>query len=144
MVDYCHEIQEQIYSATIPQIEFDIEDFMYSAGVECNECHMPDGDFERPDESICSNCHDEEYEDIMLDRQANIKASILDLDKKLNILNNTNLSEAEQLTVQLVTTGLEIINQDKSFGVHNLELIGTMIHEYSRLLNGILSQYNNE
>ena len=142
--DYCHEIQEQIYSATIPQIEFDIEDFMYSAGVECNECHMPDGDFERPDESICSNCHDEEYEDIMLDRQANIKASILDLDKKLNILNNTNLSEAEQLTVQLVTTGLEIINQDKSFGVHNLELIGTMIHEYSRLLNGILSQYNYE
>jgi len=121
--DFCHEIQGQIYSGEIPGIEFGIPDFMYEVGVECSECHMPDGYFERPDESICSNCHDIEYEEIMVDRQIGIKTSITDLETDLNKLSDKNLSELQVLEVNQITNYLKILKQDKSFGVHNLELV---------------------
>ena len=55
----CHKMQEKFYSGKILS---DSPDFMREAEVSCSDCHMEDKRIVRPDPSVCSNCHEEEYE----------------------------------------------------------------------------------
>jgi protease II len=107
---------------------------MYEVGIECVECHKIDDYVERPDETICSVCHDEEYEFIMIDLQKKIQEDIHAIEVILETMRKRELLEREKEILVLIENGLDQIKIDKSRGAHNFEWVSNVLHQFKQEL----------
>ncbi len=134
----CHTLQAQIYSGTVEFASEAMPDIMYEEGVECFSCH---GGTERPVEKAtkekCENCHDSDYKELFLEWQEETVKSIQGISEKLLSLQDQILTDDDRLMIDRISSGLNKIEQDKSKGVHNIELISETLNEYSEFIESI-------
>jgi len=55
----CHNTEQAIYSGTY--LDSDSPSLMSAGEVECQGCHLKNNRIIKPDEKVCTNCHDDEY-----------------------------------------------------------------------------------
>ena len=134
---FCHETQAAVYSGSSEYTDIHIGDFMYEVGIECVECHKIDDYIEKPDETICSICHDEEYEFIMVDLQKKTQENIQTIEDMLEDLKKKELIDKDKESVMLIENGLNQIKKDNSRGVHNFEWVSNVLHNFKQELRTI-------
>ncbi len=141
--DSCHKIQAMVYTGKAPFSDIQFEDFMFEAGVECVDCHKSGDVVEKPDETVCSNCHDEEYESILIDWRETMQETIQSIESMLEDLSNNDLTDDDDSRVKFIGYGLEQIKADNSMGAHNLEWVSQTLHSFKQELNAIKRSYIN-
>ncbi len=136
----CHQIQSQFYEGTVKLSEAILPDIMYDSDVECKDCH------EDEDQVIsneyarnCSNCHDEEYDDLTEEWQEQTNTKISAIKNSLSELDYNTINEINRQIIESVEYGIEKIENDKSMGVHNIELITDLLNQYQNQIGKILN-----
>ena len=134
----CHQVQTHFYDGTIEIADEIMPDYMFEEDVKCNECHENDiGVISKEEGRSCNKCHDEEYGELLLEWQSDVQSKI---DSINNILSNIiyyDLDRVGRQNFYLIKYGIEKIEQDKSSGVHNYELISELLAQYQVILNSI-------
>ena len=133
--DRCHGLQAQIYNGSVDFAPEVMPDIMFEEGVECFSCHegiiWP---IEKASKERCTDCHDSEYEEILVEWQKETTASISQISRNLANLSYQSLGEGERLKVDEIKATLKLIENDKSQGVHNIQLTQQTLSEYSEFL----------
>ncbi len=134
----CHQIQTHLYDGTIEISEAIQPDIMYDSDVECKDCH------EDEDQTItkayarnCSNCHDEEYDGLIEEWQEQTRLKISVINNSLSNIIYYDLDKASRQKIDSIRYGIEKIENDKSLGVHNIELITNLLDQYLNMINEI-------
>lgn len=134
----CHQVQTHFYDGTIEIYDSILPDYMYEGEVECNDCHRNEENVITKEHGRnCSNCHDAEYEDYLAEWQGDVKTKILKLKEDLSSIVYYDLNKKGRQSVDIIKTGIDKIEQDSSYGVHNYELISDLLKQYTILLNNL-------
>ncbi|MFC1785083.1 cytochrome c3 family protein [Candidatus Neomarinimicrobiota bacterium] len=135
----CHQMQAHIYDGTIEISEAILPDIMFESDVECKDCHEDyNGVVSRAQARNCSNCHEEEYDDLVEEWQERTKTKISAVKNSLSNIDYNDINEVSRQKINLVRYGIEKIENDKSLGVHNIELITNLLNRYQNIIGGIL------
>ncbi len=136
----CHQIQTHLYDGTLEISEVILPDVMYESDVECKDCH------ENEDQIIsknyarnCSNCHDVDYDDLVEEWQIQTKSKISAINTSLSNFVYYDLDKASRQKIDSIRYGIEKIENDKSLGVHNIELMTSLLTKYQKLIVEILN-----
>lgn len=124
----CHEVQAQVFEG----------DVMYEAGLECLSCH--EGTKQRVEKATprrCSECHDPDYEDLLVEWQAEISGLIDAVSGRLAAVDGQAFSEEARVRIERITSGLEQIRKDGSLGAHNMDLLERTLSAYSAILDSL-------
>lgn len=134
----CHQVQTHFYDGTIEIYDSVLPDYMYEAEIECVECHRGDNDkISKENGQNCSNCHEEEYDDYLEDWQSDTKTKLAEIEEKLSTIIYYDLKKSDRQKIDVVRYGLDKIKKDKSFSVHNHELIIDLLNQYYTTLNNL-------
>jgi nitrate/TMAO reductase-like tetraheme cytochrome c subunit len=117
----CHTIQQSVYYSHVPFSTLKIPNVM-ADDLKCIDCHQDEKkQLLRPGKSVCSKCHEKEYED-MFDEWQNTSVTLLNqLKRKVKQL---NLRRGDPAYDTLV-----LLESDGSKGIHNPELYEKLIEE---------------
>lgn len=136
--DRCHSIQAQIYRGTVdfaPQV---MPDIMYDEGVECSSCHEGTvRPIEKAEKQTCSECHDIDYEEYLVQWQEETSRSVEEISSQLAGLSYGALTTGDSLRTVQISSALQTIRKDKSKGVHNIQLVEQTLSEYRLFLDQI-------
>ena len=136
----CHQVQTHIYDGTIEISEAVLPDIMFESDVECEDCHKDDNEvISRAQARNCNNCHDDEYDDLVEEWQAQTKTKISAIKNSLLNLDYDAIDEESRQKIDIVLYGIEKIETDKSMGVHNIELITDLLNRYQNIVGKILN-----
>jgi hypothetical protein len=126
----CHSLQAQVFNGTYQGKN--IPDIMKTGGVGCVDCHNDKGRIIKPDNKICSKCHDAGYSQMMLDWKTDIKA----LSGALNDMLSKNSTElnGDQSTLNDAKALVKSISGNPSLYVHNYDLLSTLLAEKKKKL----------
>lgn len=131
----CHVIQSQIYAGSTTLAATVQPDVMYAQEVDCRACHENDDGIIREGKGeSCTLCHAEDYGDLLVDWQDETRRLISEISTSLSLVDYEGLSRGDRKMVDRVRSGLKVIRSDKSFGAHNIELIGTTLRHYREIL----------
>ena len=134
----CHETQVHIYDGTIGFSDTIQPDIMYDSDIECKDCHEDDDQIISKEYARnCSNCHDEEYDDLIEEWQEQTTAKISVIKNTLSNLVYYDLDKASRQKINLIRYGIEKIENDKSLGAHNIELITGLLDKYLDMIDEI-------
>ena len=136
----CHQIQTHLYDGTLEISDVILPDVMYESEVECKDCHE-DGDMiiSRDYAQNCSNCHDDEYDSLVQEWQDETESRIFEIKNSLSNFVYYDLDKASRQKIDSIKYGIEKIENDKSLGVHNIELTTSMLEKYQKLIREILN-----
>ncbi len=117
----CHQIQKNIYEGKLEHLTLNIPNVMVN-DVECNDCHVNESnEIVRPTKEICSNCHEENYEEMHVEWINSTSELMNKLKKKI---------EEEKLkSGNRVYDLYKLLLKDGSKGIHNPELYEKLISE---------------
>jgi hypothetical protein len=136
----CHQIQSQFYEGTVKLSEAILPDIMYDSDVECKDCHEDEDQvISKEYARNCSNCHDEEYDDLTEEWQEQTNTKISAIKNSLSELDYNTINEINRQIIESVEYGIEKIENDKSMGVHNIELITDLLNQYQNQIGKILN-----
>lgn len=117
----CHENQYAVYYSRIDFVTFKIPNIM-AEDVSCDDCHKDEkGKLYRPGKSVCSNCHEKDYEE-MFDEW---ESTSLELLQKLREKVRQNRLDKGDPAYDI----LMLLERDGSKGIHNPELYEKLIEE---------------
>jgi nitrate/TMAO reductase-like tetraheme cytochrome c subunit len=118
----CHGTQQYIYTSELAFSTFKIPNVMVK-DVVCLDCHQDEKKklLRRPDKTICSNCHEKDYEDMFVKWQ---QASLELLNRLREKVKKEKLREGDRAYNLLV-----LLETDGSKGIHNPELYEKLIQE---------------
>lgn len=134
----CHQIQTHFYDGTIEISETIMPDIMFESDVECKDCHEDEDQLlSKKYAQNCSNCHDEEYDDLTEEWQLQTQSKISAINKSLSNFAYYDLDKASHQKIDSIRYGIEKIENDKSLGVHNIELITDLLDKYLNMINEI-------
>ena len=132
----CHQIQTHLYDGTIEISEAILPDVMFESDVGCKDCH------ENEDQIIskayaqnCSNCHEDEYDDLLEEWQDETESKIVEIKNAYSNFVYYDLDKASRQKIDSIKYGIEKIENDKSLGVHNIELITNLLDKYLNMIN---------
>jgi nitrate/TMAO reductase-like tetraheme cytochrome c subunit len=135
----CHQIQTQIYDGTIEISDAILPDIMFESDIECEDCHKDDnGEISKAQAGNCNNCHEEEYDDLIVEWQESTTIKISAIKNSLLNFDYNDIDEESRQQIDLVLFGIEKIETDKSIGVHNIELITSLLNQYQNIIGKIL------
>lgn len=136
--DNCHDVQSHFYDGTIAIYDEELPDYMYDADVECNDCHRNDDDVITKEQGrTCSNCHDDEYEEYLIEWQDDISSKISSILERLEEIVYNDQTKENRQEIDTIRYGLEKIESDGSYGVHNYELVADLLLQYLATLNNL-------
>ncbi|MFQ6616546.1 MAG: hypothetical protein ACE5HZ_07230, partial [Fidelibacterota bacterium] len=136
----CHGIQASVFEGTAGFAVESEPDVMYEAGLECLSCHTGTRQsVEKATARTCSECHDLDYEDLLVDWQTEITQLIDTVSGRLTTVQGLDLSEKDRALADRVASGLEKIRHDGSQGAHNLGLVEQTLSHYSAVLDSLLA-----
>jgi len=117
----CHKTQYSIYYSKLQHNTFDIPNVM-AEDVACLDCHKNDeGQYYRPAKTVCSNCHEDEYQDMFVQWETASKDLLTKLKQKV---------ETEKLEQgHPAYDTLLLLEKDGSKGIHNPELYEKLVRE---------------
>jgi hypothetical protein len=120
----CHETTSAIYSGAY--LDIDLPDFMFDAGVVCEDCHLVDSAVARPQPSICADCHDEEYPEMLLEWRTELS----DLAAEVRTLMDQIPSDMRDTeTYRRAGRVLGDLGPNAVAGVHNSELARELLSD---------------
>jgi hypothetical protein len=136
----CHQIQTHLYDGTLEISDVILPDVMYDSEVECKDCHEDEdmvisGDYAQN----CSNCHDDEYDSLVQEWQDEAESRIVEIKNSLSNFVYYDLDKASRQKIDSIKYGIEKIENDKSLGVHNIELTTSLLEKYQKLITEILN-----
>jgi len=115
----CHPVQESIYNGKLEHLTLSIPNIMVS-DVECIDCHTGDNDkIIRPTKKKCSDCHEEDYEELHVEW----KNASMELLKKLKEKIDKDKLPQGSRAVEIY----KLLLKDGSRGIHNPELYEKLI-----------------
>ena len=136
----CHQIQTHIYDGTIEIAESILPDIMFGSDVECRDCHEGDDQIiSKEYAQNCSNCHEDEYDDLVYEWQEETESKITEINNSLSNIVYYDLDKGNRQKIDSIHYGIEKIEKDKSLGVHNIELIASLLDSYLNMINEILN-----
>ena len=134
----CHQIQAHLYDGTIEISDTILPDVMFEAEIDCNNCHEDDEEKISAEQGKnCSNCHESNYDELVRKWQNNTETMIFEIKQNLNNLVYYDLGKANRQKVDSIRNGIEKIENDKSLGVHNIELVSGLLDKYKDLISKI-------
>jgi hypothetical protein len=108
---------------------------MAEADVSCLDCHQGDDEqIVKPTLSGCVDCHDDEYEEMGHDWQAEVIAKIAELEQAFNSIQVAGLNVSQQSTLSKDLRSFDAIKGDGSKGIHNNE-------EFLRVMDELIERY---
>lgn len=117
----CHTVQQNIYYSTLEFYTFKLPNIM-SESVTCTDCHLDKNKkIIRPDKTVCTSCHDKDYEQMFDDWQETGKSLLEQLRDKVK---REKLKPGDQAYDILM-----LLEKDGSKGIHNTELYNKLIEE---------------
>jgi hypothetical protein len=135
----CHPVQNNTYSGNIAGLNGDA-DIMKSGGVTCEDCHAPAKTvISRPNETVCSDCHDESYKGMKAEWTSDIKSKIKNLTSLISDVRNIALSEEEKTSMQTAKKLIAAIKSDGSGGIHNYMVLTDLLDKSIKEINKIKS-----
>jgi nitrate/TMAO reductase-like tetraheme cytochrome c subunit len=134
----CHQIQTHLYDGTIEISDAILPDIMFESDVECKDCHEGDNQTISKEYALnCSNCHEDEYDDLIEEWQVQTKLKISAINTSLLNFVYYDLDKASRQKIDSIRYGIEKLENDKSLGVHNIELITDLLDKYLNMINEI-------
>jgi hypothetical protein len=118
----CHGTQRAVYFSRIAFSTLKIPNVMADA-IGCIDCHQDEKKklLRRPDKTICSNCHEKEYEDMFAEWENNSVTLLNRLRKKVK--------ESKLRAGDIPYEILKLLENDGSKGIHNPELYEKLLEE---------------
>ncbi|NIM19353.1 MAG: hypothetical protein GTO51_03130 [Candidatus Latescibacteria bacterium] len=132
----CHGfIHAAYYGGKYNAFDFD-PDMMAEAEIACKDCHEgEEAKVIRPTMSVCTDCHDDEYEAMGAEWQLEIASLVSAVDTVMTRLMKENMSDKAQEALRRDLQSFKQIKNDKSKGIHN--------HEgYQEILEDLLKSYS--
>jgi len=153
----CHSMQEAVYRGTTKLVAEPMPDFMAQAGIDCANCHVPEGpppgraalpgragrsrrSVVRPTNKVCEVCHDVSYNDRMTEWQQTTKNSLDEIRGLYARIRNAKLVEANRDRLDEVDRILTLVERDGTLGVHNSALVGELLTNAKGILEKILTR----
>ncbi|MFQ6673321.1 MAG: cytochrome c3 family protein, partial [Fidelibacterota bacterium] len=137
----CHTLQAQIFQGNVLFATRLSPDAMYEEGVECRSCHegtvQP---IEKATPAKCSECHDTEYEQLFGEWQTETEKSMAQISQRLRVMGEKDFTQAEKLKADSIRKTLEMIEKDRSKGVHNMALIRETLSQYRGVLDSLVTR----
>ena len=131
----CHDLQAQIYDGSVDFAPEAMPDVMYEGEVECFACHEgTERPVDKATKERCTDCHDSDYEEILIEWQDETTESMKQISGELAVLSYQSLRDEEKLKVDMMKSTLKKIEADKSKGAHNIELIQQTLSDYKEFL----------
>lgn len=117
----CHETQHQVYYSKLPFSTLDVPNVMVT-DVACLDCHQNEDDqLYRPTKTVCSNCHEEDYEEMFVEWEKTAMELVRKLRQKIEY---GKLPENHPVYETLI-----LLQRDGSKGIHNPELYEQLVEE---------------
>jgi hypothetical protein len=133
----CHELQQNIYSGIYKNLNQ--PDVMFTAEVKCIDCHLKyDDKIIRPQKEACAKCHEKQYGDKILEWQKEIRQNLADLKELIDRIPRSKITNELSININSGNDLIDAILRDKSYGVHNQELIKGQISTYKKIFLDIL------
>jgi nitrate/TMAO reductase-like tetraheme cytochrome c subunit len=124
----CHETQQAIYSGSYMGMDF--PDMMFEEDILCEDCHGGGDEIARPDPSICTDCHDDEYADMPAEWKAEVTAGASALRSVME-----NVPPAERGGTYLRASQLlDDLERGGGNGAHNFEMLVEMLEDFKEAL----------
>jgi len=129
----CHATQQSLYEGSVPGAG--IKDIMFEAEVGCRDCHIDENNqVVRPAGQVCVGCHEEGYDELLLEWQSSTAEMLKEIESLLARLESIELGRAENKTIRGAWAALDLFAADGSKGAHN----SVMAEEYlSRVLSDL-------
>jgi nitrate/TMAO reductase-like tetraheme cytochrome c subunit len=132
----CHQVQTHFYDGTIEISAAILPDVMFESDVECKDCHENDNQtISKGYARNCSNCHEKEYDDLLEEWQVQTKFKLSAINTSLSSFIYYDLDKASRKKIDSIRYGIEKIENDKSLGIHNIELITDLLDKYLNMIN---------
>jgi hypothetical protein len=117
----CHDIQHALYFSRLEFSTFNLPNLM-AEEVACLDCHLAEDDsLYRPDRTVCSQCHEEEYEEMFAEWETGSLSGMKELRDKVS---RDRLRKGDK-----VFDTLQLLEKDGSKGIHNPELFEKLIKQ---------------
>jgi len=141
----CHRIQTQFYQGGLIAGDKIPEDMMFEAEVDCSGCHLDSrNQIYRSDKDKCLDCHEQGYDEILLEWQNSIKELVSDLESSLKETKALKLSPAQQAEIQKMEQILQKVKLDGSLGVHNFSFIEEFLTNSIKTLKSLQKVLSHE
>jgi len=137
----CHRTQMQVFSGQVKFTQEVSPDVMFEAEIDCEGCHRSDeGQIVRPNAQTCANCHDPGYGDILGDWQSSTQEALEALRSALKQFPTAGLTPEQEAAAEEARRVIRLVEQDGSRGVHNYELIESLLSGAQEKINKALSK----
>ncbi len=116
----CHEAEEKFYRG---EYLSEAPDFMKEGGVECIDCHYSNDKIIRPEASVCSNCHEKDYEGDFKEKIDSIKKEMENFENRISEIINSLKEKGKKeeiLEFYEFLKEYENFKKEGSYGAHNL------------------------
>jgi hypothetical protein len=128
----CHNFQSNVYRGMFSNKNQ--ADIMKEGGVGCIDCHIKSDKVYKPESNICLKCHDQGYDEQMIDWKKDVNKLIIDINSMLEKIKNKELSDDERQEVNEIRKMANQINSFPSIYVHNYSLISSILEEKIKIL----------
>lgn len=131
----CHSKQADFYRG---KFLTDSEDFMYQAGISCQDCHSGDKNLPtRPSAEICGACHEQSYVDDFVGKQKQLRELIAKWNsltpEMIRTLKASN-SKEDIAKFDEIRRMIREFENEGSFGAHNLQFIDELSQKIERFI----------
>jgi cytochrome c551/c552 len=120
----CHQLENEFYGGGYMGLS---QPNVMESGVGCVDCHLSNQKVVKPSGSVCLNCHEKGYDETMTKWQQATKKQVDDIKRLTLSLKSVNLSPALKKSLEAVDHLIVDIEKSSAWGVHNYEMISTML-----------------
>ncbi|MFQ6092323.1 MAG: cytochrome c3 family protein [bacterium] len=136
----CHPHQFAVYSGSLEFLAEEVPDMMYEAGVKCTGCHRLETEMMiRWQKERCLACHEEGYDEMMVDWQQSTSSSLKEVEDMLAELEKKSMNVEEESALKDVRRTVDDLRKDGSLGVHNPVLAEELLSQSKERLTRLVS-----
>jgi len=137
----CHSLQSEFYTGTFESAQPQ-PDVMQAASITCADCHVIQlrgrKTVKRPEKEVCSNCHEKSYEDMYIEWQMDVVKTSDEIVQLLGRMMSADLNSQDKKLMKETEDLLGSIKKDGSKGIHNYQLISSLLAAKKKALSQLL------
>jgi nitrate/TMAO reductase-like tetraheme cytochrome c subunit len=132
----CHTTQNELRSGTI-DLGTDLSaDYMHGNKITCRKCHETEnGTIQRTNRLACVKCHSAVYPQFIEEWKIDTKRDIKRLNDIIAEKSKMTMRASQEKELNTIRSGLEKLEKEGSFSVHNPKLVRVALEYYNNRLN---------
>ncbi len=132
----CHRVQADLHSGNIDLGGKITAKFLHSEKVSCRNCHeTTSGSILRTNRQACIKCHSEVYPQYIEEWKTDTKRELKRLKSILAQKSQLDLRSSQRDVLDNISRGLDKLERENSWGVHNPKLTRAAMEYYNNRLN---------